>query len=331
MADPYKVLGVSKDASQDDIRKAYRKLAKETHPDLHPGDAEAERRFKEISSANDILGDPDKRKRFDAGEIDEAGTEKPERRYYREYAESDPNMRYGGGGGSRTYSWSTGGGGDGDGFDADDLFADLFGGRSGGQRFRTGGGFRAGGGAGFQTGGGDVRYSLPIDFLDAVNGARKTVSMPDGKTLDIEIPPGLRDGQVLRLKGQGQPSAGGEPAGDAYVEVEIRPHDMFRREGTDIHSTLPISLGEALNGATVRAETVDGAVNVKIPKGTKTGATLRLRGKGVKRDKAGARGDHLIELTVVPPENADEELADFMAQWEAKHPQNPRQKHGGAS
>lgn len=339
MADPYKVLGVSKDASQDDIRKAYRKLAKETHPDLNPGNAEAERRFKEISAANDLLGDPEKRKRYDAGEIDEAGAEKPERRFYRDYAEADPNMRYGG----RTTTWSTGGGGDGDAFDADDLFADLFRGRDTSRRFRPGGGagFRTGGGdehfrAGFgderfRAQGGDVRYTLPIDFLDAVNGARKTVSMPDGKTLDIEIPAGLREGQALRLKGQGRPGMGGEPAGDAYVEVEIRPHDVFRRDGADIHSTLPISLGEALNGATVRAETVDGAVDVKVPKGAKTGTTLRLRGKGVKRDKAGTRGDHLIELTIVPPESPDEELAAFMAQWERKHPQNPRQKRGGAS
>jgi len=317
MADPYKTLGVSKDASQDEIRKAYRKLAKDTHPDLNPGDTEAERRFKEVSAANDIVGDPEKRKRFDAGEIDETGAEKPERRYYREYAEADPNMRYGG----RTYS---GGGysggaysGAGDAFDAEDLFADLF--RNRGRS------------EGFRGPGRDVHYTLPVDFLDAVNGARKTVAMPDGKTLDIEIPAGFREGQILRLKGQGRPGQGGEPAGDAYVEVHILPHPDFRREGNDIQSALPITLGEALNGASVRADTVDGAVNVKVPKGAKTKTTLRLRGKGVPYDKSGARGDHLIELVIVPPENPDDELAAFMADWEQKHPQHPRQRRGGQS
>lgn len=305
MADPYKVLGVEKTASQDDIRKAYRKLAKETHPDLNPGNADAERRFKEISAANDILGDPDKRKRFDAGEIDETGAERPERRFYREYAEADPNMRYG----RRAQSGADSA------FDAEDLFAELFRNR-GEQRFRG-----AGPGA-------DVRYTLPVDFLEAANGARKTVAMPDGKTLDIEIPAGFRDGQVLRLKGQGLPGTGGEPPGDAYVEVHVLPHGTFRRDGHDIHSVVPITLGEALNGARVRAETVDGAVEVKVPKGAKDKTTLRLRGKGVVRDKFGARGDHLIELEIVPPENADDELAAFMAEWEARHPQHPREKRG---
>jgi DnaJ-class molecular chaperone len=304
MADPYKVLGVAKDASQDDIRKAYRKLAKDTHPDLNPGNAEAERRFKEISAANEILSDPDKRKRFDAGEIDETGAEKPERRYYREYAEADPNMRY------HKRRTSPDAEDSGPAFDADDLFADLFGGRSGGTRFRAPPS--------------DVHYTLPVDFLDAVNGARKMVAMPDGKTLDIEIPAGIRDGQTLRLKGQGRPGAGGEPAGDAFVDIEILPHPRFRREGFDVHSALPVTLGEALNGATVRAETVDGAVDVKVPKRAKSGTTLRLRGKGVRRDKAGTRGDHLIELLIVPPTDSDDELAAFMAEWEKRHPQHPR-------
>ena len=302
MADPYKILGVNKTASQEEIRKAYRKLAKETHPDLNPGNAEAERRFKEITAANDILGDPEKRKSFDGGEINEAGAEMPERRFYREYAEADPNMRYG-----RRTAYGAGGT-----FGAEDIFADLF--RGGDERFRAASK--------------DVRYMLPIEFLDAVNGAHKVVAMPDGKTLDIQIPAGLREGQVLRLKGQGLAGSAGSAPGDAYVEVQIQPHETFRREGTDIRSILPITLGEALNGASVRADTVDGAVDVKIPKGAKSGTTLRLRNKGVPRDRSGARGDHLIELRIMPPENADEDLAAFMADWEAKHPQHPRQKRG---
>jgi DnaJ-class molecular chaperone len=302
MADPYKILGVGKDASPEDIRKAYRKLAKETHPDLNPGNAEAERRFKQISSANDLLSDPDKRKRFDAGEIDETGAEKPERRYYREYADADPNMRYSGRSSSNGEA----------NFDADDLFSELFRGRGGDFRFP----------------GGDVRYRLPVDFLDAAKGARKTVVMPDGKTLDIEIPAGVRDGQTLRLKGQGLPGSEGMPPGDALVQVVVLAHDAFRREGNDIHSVLPISLGEALNGSTVRADTLDGAVDVKVPKRARDGMTLRLRNKGVRDGRSGARGDHLIDLKIVSPDGADDELADFMAGWEARHPQNPRRKYG---
>ncbi len=308
MADPYETLGVARDASQDDIRTAYRKAAKETHPDLHPGKPEAEQRFKEINAAYDIIGDAEKRKRYDAGEIDETGAERPpERHFYHEYAEAEPNNRYG---------RRAAGGGDGADFDYD-IFADLFRGRGGG-----------GSAGGFRMPPQDVRYALEIDFLDAIKGTRKVVSMPDGKTLDIAIPAGLGEGQVLRLKGQGLPGSDGK-AGDAYVEISIRPHPGFRREGQDIVSTLPVSLGEALNGASVRAETVDGPVDLTVPKGVKEGAKLRLRGKGVMRGKDGGRGDQLVTIHIVPPEGADEALAHFMADWEKTHPQNPRGK--GAS
>ncbi|MCC7250617.1 J domain-containing protein [Hyphomicrobium sp.] len=301
MADPYEVLGVERDASQDDIRKAYRKAAKETHPDLNPGKPEAEERFKKINAAYDIIGDADKRKRYDAGEIDETGAERqPERHFYREYAEADPTMRYGRRGQS---------GGDGQADFDYDIFADLFRGR--GER------------GGFRMPPQDVRYALEVDFLDAVKGARKVVSMPDGKTLDIAIPPGISEGQVLRLKGQGLPGSDGKP-GDAYVEISVRPHAIFKREGLDILSTLPVSLGEALNGASVRAETVDGPVDLTVPKGVKEGAKLRLRGKGVPRGKDGGRGDQLVTIHIVPPQGADDALAQFMAEWEKAHPQNPR-------
>lgn len=303
MVDPYKTLGVSKDASQEEIRKAYRTLAKEFHPDLNPGNADAERRFKEISAANEIVGDPEKRKRFDAEEIDETGGERPERRYYREYAEADPNVRYGHRAGTEDYAYR------------DEIFADLF--RRREQREPASGR--------------DIRYTLPIEFLDAVNGTRKSVGMPDGKTLDIKIPAGTRDGQILRLKGQGRPGLAGGTPGDALVEIPILPHSEFHREGNDILSVLPITIGEALNGATVRADTISGAVDVKIPKGAKSHTTLRLRGKGAPVDRTGAQGDHLIELRVVPPENADAELERFIADWEARHPYNPRQKIGGPS
>lgn len=308
MANPYQTLGVATDASQDDIRKAYRKAAKETHPDLNPGKPEAEKRFKEINAANDIIGDPEKRKRFDAGEIDETGAERqPERHFYREYAEADPGTRY-----SRR---SASGGGHGrraaEDFDPD-IFADLFRGRGAE-------------GATFRMPPQDVQYSLEIDFLDAAKGGQKRVTMPDGKTLDITIPAGVGDGQMLRLKGQGLPGSDGK-TGDAFVMIAIRPHPGFKREGFDILTTLPVSLGEALNGASVRVATVDGPVDVKVPKGAKEGTKLRLRGRGIPRGKDGGRGDQFVEIHIIPPQGADEALAQFMAEWEKSHPQNPRGK-----
>jgi DnaJ-class molecular chaperone len=306
MADPYVTLGVAPNASQDDIRKAYRKAAKESHPDLNPGKPEAEQRFKEINAANDIVGDAEKRKRYDAGEIDETGAERqPERHFYREYAEADPNMRY------RQHGASAAGQANSAGDFDYDIFADLFRERGDGSHFRMPPQ--------------DVRYTLEIDFLDAVDGTHKVVVMPDGKTLDITIPAGINDGQVLRLKGQGLPGSNGKP-GDAYVAISVRPHSGFKREGHDILTTLPISLGEALNGASVRVETVGGPVDVKVPKGAKEGTKLRLRGKGVSRGKTGGRGDHLVEIHIVPPEGADEALAQFIAEWEIGNPQDPRGK-----
>ncbi|RTL63134.1 MAG: J domain-containing protein [Hyphomicrobiales bacterium] len=307
MANPYETLGVAPNASQDDIRKAYRKAAKETHPDLNPGKPEAESRFKEINAAYDIVGDEDKRKRFDAGEIDETGAERqPERHFYREYAEADPGPRYSRRG--RSAGGPAGGAGDPD----YDIFADLF------RR-------RSGDGATFHMPPQDVRYALEVDFLDAARGTQKRVTMPDGKTLNITIPAGIREGQVLRLKGQGAAGSDGT-AGDAYVEISVRPHPEFRREGNDILTTVPVSLGEALNGASVRVDTVDGPVDVKVPKGAEEGTKLRLRGKGVAHGKDGARGDQFVEVHIVPPQGADDELAKFMAEWEKTHPQNPRRK-----
>jgi DnaJ-class molecular chaperone len=306
MANPYETLGVAPNASQDDIRKAYRKAAKETHPDLNPGKPEAEARFKQINAAYDIVGDAEKRKRYDAGEIDETGAERqPERHFYREYAEADSGGRYG--------RRASGAGPQGPGGDFDyDIFSDLFRGR-GGER------------ATFRMPPQDVSYALEIDFLDAVRGAHKVVSMPDGKKLDITIPAGIRDDQVLRLRGQGLPGSDGQ-TGDAYVQISIRPHPDFKREGSDILTMLPVSLGEALNGASIRVETVDGPVDVRVPKGAKEGTKLRLRGKGLPRGKAGERGDQFVEVHIMPPEGADDALADFMAEWEKAHPQNPRRK-----
>jgi DnaJ-class molecular chaperone len=298
MVDPYHVLGVKRDAAQADIRKAYLRLAKKNHPDLHPGDKGAEARFKDISSANDIVGDEKKRAAFDAGEIDAAGAaaaRKPEREFYRPHAEAPPGYKY-----QRASA-------DGD-RDDSDLFAELFG-RTGGRSQRRGA---------------DIHYTLSVDFTEAVNGTKKRVVMADGKTLDITIPAGLQDGQTLRLRGQGQPGINNGEVGDTLVAIHVRPHAMFRRDGNDIRAILPVTLAEALTGAKVPVATASGPVQLAIPKRSNTGTVLRLRGKGVQAKTA--TGDHFVELQVILPEAADDELIKLIADWEAKHPYNPRQQ-----
>ena len=302
MADPYKTLGVEKTATEDDIRKAYKKLAKKYHPDLNPGDKDAENRFKDISAAYSMLSDAEKRRAYDAGEIDEQGQPKPERHFYREYAGQDGGFRY-----ARPEDLG----------DLGDIFGDLF--RQRGQ------GGEGGARAQFRMRGADVSYTLPIEFLEAVNGGKKRVDMPDGKTLDITIPAGVRDEQIIRLKGQGMPGIGGGPAGDALIAVRVKPHPIFRREGDDIKSVLPITLGEALNGGPVQVETITGPVNMKIPKHSTSGRILRLRGKGV---QGTPKGDHLVELQVTTPPHPDAALETFIADWEREHPYNPRQGGG---
>ncbi len=308
--DPYKVLGVARNASDDEIRKAYRKLAKAYHPDLHPGDSAAEERFKAVAVAFDLLGDADKRARFDRGEIDASGQERAQQQYYRHYADAGAEHPY-----HTTEGFA-------DFADIGDVFADLFGharqasaagGRSGGVRMR----------------GGDVRYSFEVDFLDAVNGAKRRISLPDGGALDLTIPAGVRDGQVLRLKGKGMPGIGGGPPGDALVEVHVRPHKLFRREGDDIHIELPITPAEAVRGARIEVPTTGGAVTMSVPKGANSGTRLRLKGKGVAAGKAGKRGDQYVTLKVVLPEKPDDELAALLERWESEHPFNPRAGLGG--
>jgi DnaJ-class molecular chaperone len=298
---PYDVLGVKREASEDEIRAAYRKLAKRYHPDLNPGNKEAEAQFKEANAANDILSDKDKRARYDRGEIDETGAERPDAAYgWRGFAEGAQGAKYHG----QTE------------IDPEDL-EELFGifGRA------------RGGGAGIRMRGPDLHFALAVDFLDAVNGAKKRLELGPGRTLDVTVPAGVHDGQVLRLKGQGGPGIGGGPAGDALIEIRIAPHPFFRRSGDDIHVELPVSLGEAVLGGRIAVPTPTGPVTMTVPAGSNTGRVLRLRGKGVKRAD-GSFGDQYVTLKVVLPDGEDKELADFVRSWSEKHAYDPRRGMG---
>jgi DnaJ-class molecular chaperone len=296
--DPYAILGVKREATQDEIRSAYRQLAKKLHPDLNPGDKQAEEKFKQVAAAYDLLGDPDKRARFERGEIDASGAERPRERYYRDFHAAD----------AQNHPYSTAGG-FADFMENEDILADILG--------------RGGGRTRFRMRGQDVHYRLPVDFVEAVNGATKRITMPDGATLDVVIPAGTRDRQVLRLRAKGGPGIGDAPSGDALVEIEVRPHKLFTRKDDDIHLDLPISLPEAVLGAKLDVPTPTGAVRMTVPKGANTGSVLRLKGKGVAR-KDGSRGDEYVTLKIVLPEQPDAEIEEFARRWQAGQSHDPR-------
>lgn len=303
--DPYQVLGVPRGAGADDIRKAFRKLAKKHHPDANPGDKAAEERFKQVSAAFDILGDAEKRRKFDAGEIDADGRE-----VFRGF------------GGGPGQGGPFGGGGSG-GFDSSD-FSDILGemfGRRGGRGGPRGGG--PGPGAGFASKGPDVRARLEIDLEEAILGGKKRISFQDGRTLDVTIPAGATDGQTLRLRGHGEPGRGGK--GDALIELAIRPHAVFRREGEQLVMDLPVSVPDAVLGGRVQAPTPDGPVTLTVPRGANSGQALRLKGKGLS-DSRGVRGDLIARIQVVLPETPDPQLEAFAARWREERPYAPRRR-----
>ncbi|MDH3596171.1 MAG: J domain-containing protein [Rhodospirillales bacterium] len=309
MRNPYEVLGVARDASDGDIKRAYRKLAKELHPDLNPGNTAVEQRFKEVAQAYGILRDADKRKRFDRGEIDASGQETPFRGgSYRRYAETGQGAKY------SPFDF-------GEDYGVEDIFADLFGGgaRKGrkGQKGRT-----------VRRRGADVSYTVTVGFLEAAVGAKKRLRLADGKTLEVALPAGAEEGQTLRLKGQGMAGLGGAPAGDAYIEVHIEAHRFFTRKDNNVHLELPVTLQEAVMGAGIEAPTVHGPVSVKIPPSSNTGTTLRLKGKGVVDRKTGQKGDQYMKLKVVLPDKPDEELSGFVRRWSESHAYDPRRKAG---
>jgi DnaJ-class molecular chaperone len=302
--DPYQILGVKKTATEAELRTAYRKLAKQFHPDLNPGKTEAADRFKQINAAYDLLSDKDKRARFDRGEIDAEGNERaPERPFYRDFAER-PQA-----GGQQRYA-APGGGMSAD--DLEEILAQAF-------------GHARRGGHGFDSRGADVRYTLTIDFLDAANGVTRRITLPDGRSLDVRIPAGVHDGHVLRLRGQGESGTGKGAPGDALVEVSIAPHPYFSREGDDIVISLPVTVQEAVLGASLEVPTISGKVRLAIPRNSGTGTRLRLRGRGI-----GGRGHQYVDLRVVLPPNEEPALAAFLRDWKPDHPFNPRDSMEGA-
>jgi DnaJ-class molecular chaperone len=297
--DPYTALGVKKDATQDQIQKAYRRLAKKLHPDINPGNKIAEEKFKEVAAANDLLSDPNKRARFDRGEIDASGTERPRQQYYRDFAENDRSV-YTNDSGFADFRNYAG---------AEDILSEIF-----------------GSGAGRHRRGQDARYHLELSFVDAANGGKQSIVLPDGTTLDVNIPPGTRDGQILRLRGKGRPGIGDDPPGDALIEISVLPHPYFTRKGDDIHLDLPISLKEAVLGAKVKVPTLGGAVTAAVPKWSNTGLVLRLKGRGVPRAD-GSKGDEYVKLMLMLPEKPDRKLEAFVADWEPLA-YSPRQSMG---
>jgi DnaJ-class molecular chaperone len=289
--DPYAILGVPRSASDEDIRRAFRKLAKELHPDMSRSGTDE--RFKKVSQAYEILGDAEKRRAFDRGEIDARG--EPRRDGFRHYARG---ARAGAGAGFEEFGFS-------------DIFSDVF------------GGGRAGPRPGFTVKGHDVRYTLDVDFFEAVKGATKRVTLPGGGTLDLNVPAGVGDGQVLRLKGKGARGLGvGEP-GDALVEIRVRAHAQFKRVDDDMLLEIPITVDEAVLGAKVEVPTITGRVQLTIPKGTSSGRVFRLKGKGIKSAGKPEPGDQLVTVRIVLPDVIDDSLAYFFSEWRQKNRYDP--------
>jgi DnaJ-class molecular chaperone len=311
MRDPYAVLGVARDASEDDIKKAYRRLAKKHHPDLNPGRRANDQQFREITAAYDLLSDQAKRARFDRGEIDANGAE----RFAGFGGGGFPGGGFGGGGQqSRAYRRATE-----QSFSFDEIIAELLG----------RGGKRGAGTAAPEEHQGDTRQTVKLGFVEAALGGKRRVTLGDGRTIAITVPAGIESGQTLRLKGQGKVGARGVEPGDAYLDIEVEPHPLFQRKERNIHLELPVTLTEAVLGATVTAPTIHGSVSLKVPRGSNSGATLRLKGKGI-AGADGKQGDQLVKLRVVLPEPPDAELTAFLERWGVKHAYDVRGKLGSS-
>jgi DnaJ-class molecular chaperone len=315
MRDPYEVLGVPRTASQDDVKKAYRRLAKKLHPDANKNDAKAAVKFAELNAAYEILGEDDKRKAFDRGEIDAEG--KPRFRGFEGFG-GHPGA--GGAGGFETHTWGPEGVRGGGGFAGiDEILKNVFGAR----------GARSGPQFEFEdlsprTRGQDVSAEVTITLAEAAKGGSRRVHLPSGKEIEVKIPTGLTDGQQIRLKGQGNRGPGG--AGDALITVHIAPHPYLKPEGSNLRVDVPIALYEAVLGGKVRVPTLDGAVELAIPPGTSAGRTFRLKGKGLPAKHG--RGDLFASVRIVLPEGKDAELEELMRKWREHKPYDPRKDMG---
>jgi DnaJ-class molecular chaperone len=290
MKDPYAALGLARTASEDEIKKAYRRLAKKLHPDVNPGNRSNDQQFRDITAAYELLSDPAKRQRFDRGEIDAAGNERGFRPH-----------------GARTPRGAAGGAA----FSFDEIISEILG------RGRREAEERVG----------DTNLALRLGFVEAALGGKRRVALADGRAVEVAVPAGIDSGQTLRLKGQGSPPRRGIPAGDLYLDIEVEPHAFFQRKERDIHLELPVTLTEAVLGATVTVPTIHGSVAVKVPRGSNSGSTLRLKGKGIAGSE-GKQGDQYVKLRVVLPDPPDQELTGFLERWGVKHPYDVRGKLG---
>jgi DnaJ-class molecular chaperone len=323
MRDPYDVLGVSKSASAADIKSAFRKLAKKLHPDANKHDPKAASRFAELNAAYEILGDAEKRKAFDRGEIDAEG--KPRFQGFEGFGAGPGGGGFGGEGVFETFSFGPGGfqrsggrarGGGFGGFE--DILKDVFSGRGGG---RSAGGFQYEDEEAQPARGGDLTATVTITLAEAATGTKRRVQLPTGKEVEVKIPAGLAEGQQIRLKGQGAAGARGR-SGDVMITVSVAPHPLFERNGADLRLELPVTLYEAVLGGKVRVPTLDGAVELAIPAGTNAGRTFRLKGKGFPAKDS--TGDLLATVRIVLPDGGDAELEELMRKWREKRPYDPR-------
>jgi DnaJ-class molecular chaperone len=321
MNDPYKTLGVAKTATEAEIKKAFRALAKKHHPDAHPGDEKAKQRFQELSAAYDVVGDKEKRAKFDAGEIDASGN--PRGFDPRAYGQQGRNP-FGGGapGGDRDFhfSWGSGGGGEeAQGFSAEDIFSEILGGRGGR------------GGARQQSRvakGEDFQLAVTVAFAEAIQGGTRRVVLQNGEQIDVRIPAGLKEGQQIRVKGRGGAGRNGGPNGDILIQAHIAAHPFISRDGNDLRMDLPVTLKEAVLGGKVPVPALSGTVNLSIPPGSNTGAVLRLKGKGVPGPSSNgqAPGDLYVRLVVSLPDKPDADLTRFAEGWSAEYDPRARMR-----
>jgi len=324
MRDPYQVLGVAKSASEADIKKAFRNLAKKHHPDTHAGDESAKKRFQEISAAYDVLGDKDKRAKFDAGEIDANGNPRgfdPRAGGFRANPFGFGGAPGGGPGGEREFhfSWDDRGGGA-QGFSAEDIFADLMG----------GGRARGGRGAQRPARGEDFAVAITASFAESVMGGTRRIVLANGEQIDVKIPAGLKDGQQIRAKGRGGAGRQGGPNGDVLIQVSVAPHPYLTRDGNDLRMDLPVTLKEAVLGAKVPVPTLSGSLNLTVPPNSNSGSVLRLKGKGVPAHGGAANsepaGDLYVRLVVALPDPPDAALKSFVEGWHTSFDPRARMK-----